>query len=64
MLFVSPDITIQDCIKLMISERTRHLPVLENDEIVGIISIGDVIKAMIEEKDATIEQLEQYIFKG
>ena len=38
--------------------------VLENNEIVGIISIGDVIKAMIKEKDATIEQLEQYIFKG
>ena len=63
-LIVSPDSTIQDCMKLMTGERTRHLPVLENDEIVGIVSIGDVIKAMIKEKDATIEQLEQYIFKG
>ena len=58
-LFVSPDTTIQDSMKLMTSERTRHLPVLENNEIVGIISIGDVIKAMIREKDSTIEQLEK-----
>ena len=64
LLIVSPDTTIQDCMKLMTNERTRHLPVMENDEIVGIISIGDVIKAMISEKDATIEQLQQYIFKG
>ena len=63
-LFVSPDTTIQDSMKLMTSERTRHLPVLENNEIVGIISIGDVIKAMIREKDDMIEQLEQYVFKG
>jgi len=63
-VFVSPNTTIQDCMKLMTNERTRHLPVLENDELLGIISIGDVVKAMITEKDATIEQLEQYIFKG
>ena len=63
-LFVSPETTIQDSMKLMTSERTRHLPVLENNEIVGIISIGDVIKAMIREKDDMIEQLEQYVFKG
>ena len=63
-LFVTPDTTIQDSMKLMTSERTRHLPVLENNEIVGIISIGDVIKAMIREKDDMIEQLEQYVFKG
>ena len=63
-LFVSPDTTIQDCMKLMTSERTRHLPVLDNNEIIGIISIGDVIKAMLTEKDATIEQLQQYIYRG
>ena len=60
-LFVSPDTPIEDCMVLMTEKRTRHLPVLENDELVGIVSIGDIVKGLIEDKDFAIEQLEKYI---
>lgn len=60
-LFVSPDTPIEDCMALMTEKRTRHLPVLENDKLVGIVSIGDIVKGLIEDKDFVIEQLERYI---
>jgi len=58
---VSPDQTVQDCMKLMTDRRVRHLPVVEDSRVIGMISIGDLVKAVIEEQQQTIEQLESYI---
>ncbi len=52
---------IDSCMALMTRECVRHLPVLENGQLTGIISIGDVVKAIIEDQQFTIEQLEHYI---
>lgn len=60
-LFVTPDKSSEDCMTLMIEKRIRHLPVLEEEELKGIISIGDVMKAVLDHKEHTIDQLEQYI---
>jgi len=60
-LFVSPDNTLDDCMQLMTDKYIRHLPVLENDELIGVISIGDIVKYIIYEKDFIIESLEHYI---
>ena len=60
-LAVSPDRTIEECMALMTAHRVRHLPVMEGGRIAGLISIGDVVKASIEEKDFLIKQLENYI---
>jgi CBS domain-containing protein len=59
--FVGPDQTIEDCMVLMTEKRIRHLPVLENNALVGLISIGDVVKGLISSKDSTIGYLENYI---
>ena len=56
--------SIDDCMQLMTDKRTRHLPVVENGQIAGIISIGDVVKAIIADREMTIEELQQYIQGG
>ena len=57
----TPDTSIEDCMKMMTDKKTRHLPVLENDKLVGVISMGDVVKFIIQEQKFIIENLEQYI---
>lgn len=63
-IYVRPDQTVGDCMALMTDKRVRHLPVMENDKLIGILSIGDVVKAIISEKQFLIEQLENYITSG
>ncbi|MCS6991205.1 MAG: CBS domain-containing protein [Chitinophagales bacterium] len=58
---VTPDHDTSDCMKLMTTNAIRHLPVMENGKLVGLISIGDVVKAVIDEQQSTIQHLEQYI---
>ncbi len=59
-LYVAPDTSIQDCMKLMTENRIRHLPVLANGKLMGVISIGDVVKALIKvQEDLISEQASQ-----
>ncbi len=60
-IVVRPDQSIDECMSLMTEKRTRHLPVLENEKLIGLISIGDVVKAVILDREAVIGQLEGYI---
>jgi CBS domain-containing protein len=61
---VTPDDSVEDCMRLMIENRVRHLPVLFNMELAGIISIGDLVNWTISSQEATIAQMEQYIAGG
>lgn len=58
---VRPEQTIEDCMGLMTDKRIRHLPVLQHKKVIGVISIGDVVKEMLVEKEFVIKQLESYI---
>ena len=60
-LTVSPDQSIEDCMKIMSENHIRHLPVAENGEPIGVLSVMDVVKNIISEKEFVIDQLEQYI---
>jgi len=62
--YVRPEQNIQECMALMTDKRVRHLPAMENDRLVGLISIGDVVKAIIAEHESTIKHLEDYITGG
>jgi CBS domain-containing protein len=60
-VFVRPENNMEQCMALMTEKRIRHLPVLENDRLVGLISIGDIVKGIISHQGYIIEQLEGYI---
>jgi len=60
-LTVTLDTTVQQCMQLMTERRVRHLPVVDGARVVGMVSIGDLVKAVIAEQQAQIEQLESYI---
>lgn len=58
---VQPGNTVEECMALMSDKRIRHLPVIENDKLVGVLSIGDLVKETIAEQQFMIKQLESYI---
>ncbi len=58
---VTPDTSIDECMVLMSGKNIRHLPVVEDDQLTGIISVGDVVRYIIKEQKSIIENLEQYI---
>ena len=60
-VFVTPTHTNEDCMALMTDKRVRHLPVVANDQVVGLLSIGDLVKDIISEQQFIISQLESYI---
>ncbi|HXX12372.1 MAG TPA: CBS domain-containing protein [Burkholderiales bacterium] len=60
-VYVRPEQSVEECMALMTDKRIRHLPVLQENTVIGIISIGDVVKEVISEQRFVIEQLEQYI---
>lgn len=60
-MYVRPDQTNEDCMALITENRLRHLPVMDNGKLVGLISIGDLVKDIISEQQFVIQQLEHYI---
>lgn len=62
--YVSPEHTINDCMAVMTAKRIRHIPVIDNGKLIGIITIGDAVNSMISEQKTTIRDLENYITGG
>ena len=60
-LTISPDATVQEGLAMMTEKYIRHLPVTDGSGVIGVVSIGDLVKAVIEDQQALIEQLERYI---
>ena len=61
---VSPSSTVEQCLQLVTERRIRHLPVVEGGQVVGVVSIGDLVKAVIEQQRQELDQLQQYIVSG
>jgi CBS domain-containing protein len=61
-VYIKEEQTVDQCMAIMTEKRLRHLPVLHEESIVGLVSIGDVVKAVISEKDFLIDQMEHYIW--
>jgi len=61
LVIVTPAYSVKECMALMTDRRIRHLPVFEGDKLVGLVSIGDIVKDMIEELEFMVDQLEKYI---
>ena len=60
-IYVQPNQKIEECMALMTQKRIRHLPVLDGDKLIGMVSIGDVVRGLISEKEFIIDQLTRYI---
>jgi len=60
-IFVQPEQTVDECMAIMSAKRFRHMPVLQEGRLVGIVSIGDLVKTIIDQQEFTIEQLKGYI---
>jgi CBS domain-containing protein len=63
-LFMTADRSIEQCMALMTAAAIRHLPIMEGDRVIGMVSLGDVAQAIISNQGAVIEQLERYIYGG
>jgi len=61
---VTPDRTIADCMMMMNNNHVRHLPVLDGNVLMGVVSIGDIVHSIISEQESTIQELESYITEG
>ncbi|HOP60935.1 MAG TPA: CBS domain-containing protein [Candidatus Saccharicenans sp.] len=59
--YVGPEVSVDECMALMTEKRIRHLPVMDNGKLIGVISIGDVVKSIISTQKVTIEHLQNYI---
>jgi CBS domain-containing protein len=62
-LFARPDLTAEECMAVMSDKRVRHLPVVDQGELIGIISIGDLVKSIISDHKFTIDQLTHYLHR-
>ena len=60
-VYVSPEQTVPECMAIMTDKKYRHLPVMKDDKVVGMVSIGDLVESTISDQKFTIEQLEHYI---
>ncbi len=62
--YINPQDTLQECMALMTAKHIRHMPVLENDQLVGVVTLGDVVKQIISNQKFVIHELEKYISGG
>ncbi len=60
-VYADPDQTVDECLALMTEKRFRHLPVMDGGQMIGLVSMGDLVKTIIAEQKVTIDQLERYI---
>ncbi len=60
-IYVDPQASVQECMRLMVSHRIRHLPVIQQGKVVGVVSIGDLVNWIISSQQSTIHQLHNYI---
>jgi CBS domain-containing protein len=60
-IYARPDLTLEQCLALMTDKRIRHLPVLRGDDLIGVVSIGDLVKGIIDDQRFLIRQLESYV---